>query len=313
MKRLVSAAMVMTLAGLFLGPLTREAKAESILWHNGSTGESQIWYMDGHRVTSRATVLGQDSNVTFVGLPWRIAGVIFDLDAFHRPHVVWHNSATNETQIWYLFNFEVKDRQTVLGENGLPDLVGTPWTIVGAQDSPPGIVWHNGATGEIQYWFMNGHRVSRRGTVLGEDGSVAQIGPPWSIVGTGRFNVDSNDDLLWHNSATGETQIWLMSGNRVTGRRTVLGENGRDAMLVGLPWRIAGAGNFDGNANDDIVWHNRDTGETQIWLMNGHQVTGRRTVLGENGLAALVGLPWRIVGVSIFTRDRTTPDPDEPR
>jgi hypothetical protein len=63
----------------------------------------------------------------------------------------------------------------------------------------------------------------------------------------------------------------------------------------------------------DILWHNSTTGETQIWLMHGHQVIGRRTVLGEDASTAFVGLPWRIAGVSVFTRDRTLPDPDEPR
>jgi hypothetical protein len=45
------------------------------------------------------------------------------------------------------------------------------------------IVWHNSATNETQIWFMNAERVTRRGTVLGENGSPAYVGPPWTIVG----------------------------------------------------------------------------------------------------------------------------------
>lgn len=36
----------------------------------------------------------------------------------------------------------------------------TGWRIAGAadfdKDGHPDILWHNGTTGEIQYWYMNG-------------------------------------------------------------------------------------------------------------------------------------------------------------
>jgi len=53
-----------------------------------------------------------------------------------------------------------------------------------------------------------------------------------------------------------------------------------------------------GWAATDLLWHNSSTGETQIWHMDGHRVSGRATVLGENGSAAFVGLPWSIVGTN---------------
>jgi hypothetical protein len=37
--------------------------------------------------------------------------------------------------------------------------------------------------------------------------------------------------------------------------------------------------------------------------MNGYRVSDRATVLEENGKAALVGLPWRIVGTNDFNQD----------
>jgi hypothetical protein len=46
-----------------------------------------------------------------------------------------------------------------------------------------------------------------------------------------------------------------------------------------------------------LVWHHRDTGETQLWFMDGHQLIRRATVLGEDGNPAFVGLPFEIVGV----------------
>lgn len=48
-----------------------------IVWHNSATGETQIWFMDHHKRTGRATVLGEDGNPAFVGPPWSIVGIKF--------------------------------------------------------------------------------------------------------------------------------------------------------------------------------------------------------------------------------------------
>jgi hypothetical protein len=49
--------------------------------------------------------------------------------------------------------------------------------------------------------------------------------------------------------------------------------------------------------NNEIVWHNATTNETQIWNMRGQQVASRQTVLGEDGNPAYIGLPFSIVGL----------------
>jgi hypothetical protein len=50
-------------------------KKSDILWYNSSTGETQVWYMDGHRLVDRGTVLGLDGNAVFIGPPFSIVGV----------------------------------------------------------------------------------------------------------------------------------------------------------------------------------------------------------------------------------------------
>ncbi|MFB0619520.1 hypothetical protein, partial [Streptomyces sp. AGS-58] len=75
-------------------------------------------------------------------------------------------------------------------------------------------------------------------------------------------------DILWHNAETAETQIWLMNGNQIAGRPTVVDEQS-SPIFIGSPWSIVGTGDFDQNGSVDILWHNAETAETQIWLMNG--------------------------------------------
>ncbi|BAY59987.1 hypothetical protein NIES22_00440 [Calothrix brevissima NIES-22] len=219
--------------------------------------------------------------------------------------ILWHNSSTGETQIWLMNSYKVASRATVIGENGRPTAIGSPWSIVGVgdinSDRKSDIIWHNSSTGETQIWLMNGYKVTSRATVIGEDGRATAIGSPWNIVGSGDINSDGKSDIIWHNSSTGETQIWLMNGSKVASRATVIGEDGR-ATAIGSPWNIVGSGDINRNGKADIIWHNSSTGETQIWLMNGSKVASRATVIGEDGRPTAIGSPWSIVGFGVFNR-----------
>jgi hypothetical protein len=228
-----------------------------------------------------------------------------DFNADERGDILWYNASTGESQIWFMKDSSRIGRATI-SDGGRPALIGPPWRIVGSRDfsgdGKTDVLWHNATTGEVQIWLMNGSLFVGRATVVGETGAAALVGLPWSIVGTGDFNSDRKTDLLWHNGSSGETQIWYMNGAKVSSRATVIGENGRPA-LVGLPWRIVGTNDFKVDGKSDVLWHNGSTGETQIWFMDGSRVVGRATVVGENGRAAFVGLPWSIAGSNDFDQD----------
>jgi hypothetical protein len=107
------------------------------------------------------------------------------------------------------------------------------------------ILWHHSITHETQVWYMDGHRLVDRGTVLGLDGNPAFIGPPFSIVGIGDMNGNGKADIVWYNSVTGETQVWYMDGHQLVDRGTVLGLDGNPAF-IGPPFSIVGTGDFGG-------------------------------------------------------------------
>jgi hypothetical protein len=52
------------------------------------------------------------------------------------------------------------------------------------------------------------------------------------------------------------------------------------------------------NITSAVFLYNDQTGETQIWFMSQEQLVRRATVLGEDGQPALIGPPFRIVGVA---------------
>ena len=232
-----------------------------------------------------------------------------DFNSDARADILWHNAQTGETQMWLMSVGSRIGRATVVDEHGKFIPIGLPWRIVGSSDfnfdKRTDILWYNESTGESQIWYMNpsGHRLEGRATVFGLDGKPAFIGPPFSIVGAEDMNGDGYADIIWHNAQSGETQIWYMNSRNLSDRGTVLWEDGVKAALVGLPWRIVSSGDFNRDGRQDLLWHNEQSGETQIWHMNGHRLTGRGTVLGENGAPVFIGPPFSIRMAADFNTD----------
>jgi hypothetical protein len=265
--------------------------SSEIFWHNSQTGETKKWYMQHNGVFQQQTVLDESGSPIPIGPPWSIAGV-GEFGMSQDKDILWHNSQTSETQIWYLGSDGVTThilpggRRTVTDENGQPILVGLPWSIVATgdlnHDGTADIVWHNSQDNETQVWFMDpahdGSQIKQRADVVDENGNPIFIGAPWSIAGSGDIDGDGHADIVWHNSQTNETQIWFMNGNQIARRATVVDESGQP-IFVGAPWSIAGASDIDTDGHGDIVWHNSQTNETQIWFMNGNQIRERQDIV----------------------------------
>ena len=77
--------------------------------------------------------------------------------------------------------------------------------------------------------------------MVDEAGKDAPIGPPFSIVGVGDMDGSGKADIVFHNSQTGEIQIWFMDENRRLRRLSVVDEAGTDAP-IGPPFSIVAAG-----------------------------------------------------------------------
>jgi hypothetical protein len=71
-------------------------------------------------------------------------------------------------------------------------------------DGRDDILWRNTTTGQFTDWLgrpdggFNGNAASNGSVDLG-----------WSIVGTGDYNGDGRDDILWRNATTGQFTDWL--------------------------------------------------------------------------------------------------------
>jgi FG-GAP-like repeat len=150
------------------------------------------------------------------------------------------------------------------------------------------------ADGRLLGNTFDGNDIRAQTAVWSSNRKMACLVDNAAPVGSNDFNSDGSGDVVWHNDATHETQIWFMRGNERIGRSTVVDASG--PTHVGPPWHIVGSGDFNRDRKSDLLWYNDQTGETQLWFLDGARLADRATVVDERGNPFLVGDPWRIVG-----------------
>jgi feruloyl esterase len=223
-----------------------------VLWRD-TGGNVGMWQMNGTAIT-KASVLGN------VPSNWSVIGQR-DFNGDGSTDVLWRDSAGN-IGIW-LMNGTAISKSVVLGN------VPSTWSVAATgdlnRDGNGDILWRDTA-GNLAVWYMNGTAITQTAII----GNVPLI---WTVAG-----VDSNGDIFWRNSSTGEVGMWVMNGTKVV--QTV------DFGVVPLTWTIAGIGDFDGNGSSDILWRD-SSGNVGIWLLNGTSIMSS-AVLGN------VSLNWTI-------------------
>jgi hypothetical protein len=163
--------------------------------------------------------------------------------------------------------------------NPNPTSFATPSDFNG--DCKSDILFRNSNTAQFETWFING-------TAISGQGSLGNVGSPWSVQGIGDFNGDGKADILWQNSSTGQLEIWFMNGTTALSH----GFPG----TVPAPWTIRSVGDFNGDGKADILWQNTSTGQVEIWIMNGAAISS------TGGLGNVLP-PWNIVDVGDFNGD----------
>jgi len=245
----------------FLYSARSTGTGSNILWQNSSTGQRQIWVMNG-------TVHAATANLGTLSTQWNI-GASADFNGDGKVDIVWENSSTGQCVVWFMNGI------TFISAANLPT-VPQPWEIATASDfngdDEADLLLQNMITGQRVLWFMNG--TTRTGSW-----SLGVVGTMWKITGSGDFNGDGKADILWQNNNTGQRVIWFMNGPNHTG--------GWDLGTVPTQWNMVGTGDFNGDGKRDILWQNNTTGQRTIWLMSG------TTLIGNSSLG-IVPTQWNI-------------------
>jgi hypothetical protein len=213
-------------------------------------------------------------------------GTRHDHDGDGKADILWRNSATGENYLYAM------NGTAILATEGyLRTVADLNWQIVGTGDfdgdGEADILWRNAATGENYIYFMDGKAIKPSEGYLR---TVADLS--WQVAGIGDFDGDGKDDILWHNSATGENYIYFMDG------RSIKPSEGYTRTVPDSSWHIVGIGDFDGDGKADILWRNSSTGQNYLWPMNGCAIKP-----GEAYLRTVADTRWEVKAVGDFDGD----------
>lgn len=247
-----------------------------ILWRDTQTGDVSVWFMNG---SSPPASTGSQSIAT-VDPIWQIAGV-GDFNGDAMSDILWRNSSTGDGAVWFM------NGTTLIG-NSNSFTVPTSWSIVGVfdanADGVADILWRAPSNGDIAVWLMDS-----TATLIGVQHYSDAYDPNWVILGTGDFNGDGTQDILWLNRSTNEMVIWFMTGSTLAYSMPV-------GVVPGGEWEVEGIGDFNGDGFADILWRLTTTGSLYVWYMD------EATYLG-NDYIETVPPEWKIAAVGDFNGD----------
>jgi hypothetical protein len=212
-----------------------------------------------------------------------------DFDGDGNNDVVWRDEATGALFLWRMVG--VNKIATLPFDPPAPATSG--WTLVGTADfdgnGRPDLLWRNATSGRLSFWMMNGV-VRTSGQLVDGETDLA-----WKVVATGRFGGSSSPDLLWRHDTTGDLKVWHMQGT-VKQSETLLSPS----HPVDANWAFQGAGDFDADGQDDVLWRNTVSGNLVAWLLDG-------TVRREARFLSPLTLPgWQVAALLDVDSNGTT-------
>jgi hypothetical protein len=215
-----------------------------------------------------------------------------DFNADGMTDLVFQHDATGCMVLWQMNGVSLIAQQWIA-----PDCVSdTNWRLSGLadfdKDGKIDLLFQNTSTGGILVWLMNG--AALREQVWMTPAGVSDAN--WRISAVGDFDGDTRADLIIQNLADGRMVAWLLNGTKGT---TLKRQEFLTPGFVADPsWRIAGAGDIDGDGKPDLFFKNASSGLMVAWIMNGLAVA-RQEWISPNQVSP----DWAIAAVADLNGD----------
>lgn len=114
----------------------------------------------------------------------------------------------------------------------------------------------------------------------------------WLVWGTGDFNGDGRDDILWRNN-NGIVTNWLGTADSA-----FINNHANSVAAMPTDFNVAGVGDFNGDGRDDILWRN-NAGVVTDWL----STPSGGFVDNKDVLTTAIPGDWNVAGVGDFNGD----------
>ncbi len=154
------------------------------------------------------------------------------------------------------------------------------------------LLWVNNENGALAYWSILD--VSDTPSSIANDFLTTDSTQGLDVIGTVDFNGDGQSDILIRDNQQDINKILLLDGTEQVEAITV----GANRSVANSAWRMRAAGNFDDDAQTEILWRNIETGGFALWDIDGNNDATSTFVdlsaIGRGTEGALTNLDWEI-------------------
>ena len=155
-------------------------------------------------------------------------------------------------------------------------------------------LWRNPAGG-LDLWQTTGSVIDVKGIF------AATTAPAGSqLIGTGDFNGDGVEDILWKDTAKNQFYLWFMENGTV--RKDNVDKYLEDGASTALApkdsnWTIVGIEDIDRDGSTDLLLRNQVTGEVNAWFMKENVLVSDVAFTNNYKVRA----EWELLGLSNAT------------
>jgi hypothetical protein len=158
------------------------------------------------------------------------------------------------------------------------------WSALGGMDldgDGTGDILFRRSDGVVWAWVLNPVPTAPPVRAIVRIGS-ASVANWICATGAGDINADGQCDILWERISPHQAYIWVMTpGGTGVASQAILAPEAAN-------WSPRGAGDYDGDGLEDILWRDQAAGQNKLWKMNGLIKAGDIPLDAKSG--------WLLVG-----------------
>jgi hypothetical protein len=216
-----------------------------------------------------------------------------DFNGDGKPDILFRDIVTGQMTVWFMDGTTRIDTATLAG----PGTTNLNDEAIGTgdfnRDGHPDIVFKNTSTGAVTIWVQTGtNSLTTQRVVTVEALSSLE----YKGASVGDFNNDGNPDILFRNirapitvdnpggsTDAGKNMVWVMNGFTHASTQFL-------AQEPDNAFKVAGVGDFNGDGNLDVYFHNSSTGANSVWLLDGNFSRTSIVQLGNSGADTTVAV-----------------------